>query len=266
MAITAYFYQLLLHLKKNNLINVNQTKTLFEIGEQNWYGDVKLEDLLNSAKELSEDNSRNKLVSRLEEILLDIEINNNRKKYSFELAKIFYMIIFNNEKYLAIDLHGTKDSIKYNLNEEYKVDEQYDVVTNIGTTEHIFNQYSVFKSIHNLTKPDGLMFHQVPGQGYYDHGFYNYQPTFFFDLAAANDYSIIGFWMYDNNKVEVIKVHSRENYNKIFTRDNHPTYYDNVVVFKKSSVPDKQFNLPTQFIYSDKADLDDLSNWDKNKK
>ena len=266
MAITAYFYQLLLHLKKNKIIDTNQTKSIFEIGEQNWYGDVKIEDLLTSAKDLSEENSKKEIVSRLEEILLDIKTNDSRKKFSFELAKIFYRIIFNYVKYSAIDLHGTEQSIKFNLNEEFKTEEHYDVVTNIGTTEHIFNQYNVFKTIHNLTKPDGLIFHQIPGQGYYDHGFYNYQPTFFFDLALANDYSIIGFWIYDNNKVEVIKIHTRDNYQKLFTRDNHPTYYDNVVVFKKSSIPGKEFNLPTQFIYSDKVNLEDLSNWDKNKK
>ena len=45
MAITAYFYQLLIHLKKNKIIDTNQTKSIFEIGEQNWYGDVKIEDL-----------------------------------------------------------------------------------------------------------------------------------------------------------------------------------------------------------------------------
>ena len=67
----------------------------------------------------------------------------------------------------------------------------------------IFNQFNVFKTIHDLTKPGGFIFHQLPGQGYYDHGFYNYQPTFFFDLAEANDYSMIGFWMYDNNKFHI---------------------------------------------------------------
>tara|TARA_B100000959_G_scaffold95620_1_gene101425 strand:- start:440 stop:1240 length:801 start_codon:yes stop_codon:yes gene_type:complete len=266
MAITAYFFQLLTHLKKNKLIDINQTKSIFEIGEQNWYGDVKIEDLLSLAKDLSEESSKKELVLRLQDILDEKEIFNNSKSFSFELVKIFYRIIFNNDKYSAIDLHGTEHSIKFNLNEEFKSEDQYDVVTNIGTTEHIFNQYSVFKSIHNLTKPNGLIFHQVPGQGYYDHGFYNYQPTFFFDLAAANDYSIVGFWIYDNNKVEVIKIHTRENYQKLFSRNNHPTYYDNLVLFKKSSISNKEFNLPTQFIYSEKVNIDDLSNWDKNKK
>ena len=72
MAITAYFYQLLIHLKKNKIIDTNQTKSIFEIGEQNWYGDVKIEDLLFSAKDLSEENSKKELVSKLEEILLDV--------------------------------------------------------------------------------------------------------------------------------------------------------------------------------------------------
>ena len=266
MAITSYFYQLLIHLKKNKLIDFEKTKSILEIGEQNWYGDVKLEDLLSTVKDCSEKENKKILISRLEEIISNIEITNDSKIYLFELAKIFYKSIFNFNDYLAIDLHGTEHSIKFDLNNEYKGKKKYDVVTNIGTAEHIFNQFNVFKTIHNSTKPGGLIFHQLPGQGYYDHGFYNYQPTFFFDLAQANDYSIIGFWMYDNNKTEIIKVHTKENYQKLFSRENHPTYYDNVVVFKLSSEKEKEFTLPIQHIYSEKVDKEDVNRWNKNKK
>ena len=47
-----------------------------------------------------------------------------------------------------------------------------------------------FKTVHDLTVPGGLMIHEMPFNGWVDHGFYNFQPTFYFDLAAANGYTI----------------------------------------------------------------------------
>ena len=112
-----------------------------------------------------------------------------------------------------------------------------------------------------------MIIHQLPGQGYYDHGFYNYQPTFFFDLAQANNYFMVGFWMYDNNKKQLINVHNKENYVKLFVRENHPTYYDNIVIYKSSSEKKEEFKLPTQYIYS-KTNLssEEKKRWNANKK
>ena len=38
------------------------------------------------------------------------------------------------------------------------------------------------------------MLHIVPFEGYFNHGFFNYNPIFFYDLAIYNNYEIIGFW------------------------------------------------------------------------
>jgi hypothetical protein len=40
-------------------------------------------------------------------------------------------------------------------------------------------------------RPGGLAIHALPHQGGADHGFYNYHPTFFHDLAAANGYRLL---------------------------------------------------------------------------
>ena len=45
MAITSYLYQILISLKKKELISSGKTNSILEIGEQNWYGDVSLKDL-----------------------------------------------------------------------------------------------------------------------------------------------------------------------------------------------------------------------------
>ena len=78
---------------------------------------------------------------------------------------------------------------------------------------------------------------------------------------------MMGFWMYDNNKKELINVHNRENYVKLFVRENHPTYYDNIVIYKSSTEKKEEFKLPTQNIYS-KINLSpaEKKRWDANKK
>ena len=71
----------------------------------------------------------------------------------------------------------------------------YDVVTNFGTTEHIFNQWNCFSVIHGATKVGGAMYHVLPATGYLDHGYYCYTPLFFRDLAKANGYEIVDMFM-----------------------------------------------------------------------
>jgi hypothetical protein len=69
--------------------------------------------------------------------------------------------------------------------------QQYDLVMNFGTTEHLFNQYNAFKVIHELAMPGGFIFHQLPTMGYLDHGYFNYQPKVFDCLRVANAYDLI---------------------------------------------------------------------------
>ena len=72
---------------------------------------------------------------------------------------------------------------------------KYDFVTNHGTSEHILNQYNVFKAIHDFTRVNGYMLHAVPFTVHVDHGFFNYQPNFFEALAKYNSYEVSGIWV-----------------------------------------------------------------------
>ncbi len=67
----------------------------------------------------------------------------------------------------------------------------FDLILNCGTSEHVFNQWNLFKTIHEAVKPGGIMYHRVPLTGHLDHGYFTYQPRFFFDLAKANGYELI---------------------------------------------------------------------------
>jgi hypothetical protein len=68
---------------------------------------------------------------------------------------------------------------------------KYNLVTNFGTTEHVANQLNAFKIIHDLTAPNGIMVHELPAQGMFNHGLVNYNPKFFWLLARSNGYKFI---------------------------------------------------------------------------
>lgn len=98
------------------------------------------------------------------------------------------------EKYTAIDVNEKYGSLMMDLNEnlrrKYGFEEQFDLVTNNGTGEHIFNQYMVMRNMHQLAKPGGLMLHVMPFINWVNHGFYNFHPILYLDLAQANEYKV----------------------------------------------------------------------------
>ena len=98
---------------------------------------------------------------------------------------------FGYTEYQCIDLrHGT---IEHDLNQELHHTQQYDLVTNLGTAEHVFNQARVFRTIHELCKPEGVMLHALPGNAWGNHGLYRYTRAFLDALEAANHYERLDF-------------------------------------------------------------------------
>lgn len=87
--------------------------------------------------------------------------------------------------YTSIDINSYNGSIIADLNVEHEWETQYDVVTNNGTSEHIFNQHAVFVNMRRLCRVGGVMIHSLP-TSYFDHGFYNYNPNLFFSVAKTN--------------------------------------------------------------------------------
>src|SRR4051812_43925438 len=66
-----------------------------------------------------------------------------------------------------------------------------DLVANLGTTEHLANPVGGFALMHYLTKPGGIMFHDVPLFGMGNHGLTNPTPKFWHLLAELNGYEVI---------------------------------------------------------------------------
>ena len=100
---------------------------------------------------------------------------------------------------VSIDLVGSGDDFRrLDLNVEGAPRDlagEFDLVTNTGTTEHIFNQPNCFRVIHDLAKVRGVMAHALPAAGYANHGFFHYTVKFFTALASANDYHCLDAWL-----------------------------------------------------------------------
>ena len=123
---------------------------------------------------------------------LQKNLENLRNKKNFSTKDYFKSIGFRD--YKSIDINGAYGSFQFDLNKNiaktYNFNQKYDLVINNGTGEHVFNQYALFLNFHNLTKVGGIMLNILPFIDWINHGFYNFNPIFFADLAASNNYKI----------------------------------------------------------------------------
>ena len=95
----------------------------------------------------------------------------------------------------CIDLHGQNGAFPIDLCKQ--IDDpfwtgKFDVLTNLGTSEHVSDQPMCWENIHNLVKVGGIFIHVIPRVGEWpDHSPYAYQKLFLKTLASVNDYHII---------------------------------------------------------------------------
>lgn len=92
--------------------------------------------------------------------------------------------------YEAIDGNG-RGSITWDLNAKWSHADQFDLVTDFGTGEHIFNQAQVWRTLHVLTRAGGYIVFDRPMSGYPTHCFYFIQPCLIHDIADANGYETV---------------------------------------------------------------------------
>lgn len=92
--------------------------------------------------------------------------------------------------YLSIDGNG-RGTMTWDLNRPLPdTIGTYDLVTDFGTGEHVFDQAQVWRTLHNLCTMGGFIVWDRPTQGYPSHGYYCTDPCLFDDLAAANHYRV----------------------------------------------------------------------------
>lgn len=255
MAITHIEYALLRRLTEQSLFP--DQPSVLELGQSNWYGDVPIEDFVGDIRHFVADETE------AEGLVADVlRISQDQgKNWLFHLADVFWQAFLGDHKYQAIDLDGVDDrALKHDLNEPVPLDETFDVVCNFGTAEHVFNIYQVFKTIHDCTKLDGWMLHGLPFQGWVDHGFYNFQPTFFFDLAEANGYGTGVFLYAEISPPQIIPITSRATVHEIVERGEIGA---NAMVFTAlRKTMDAPFKAPMQGYYGRRLDAEAAKRWE----
>jgi len=183
--------------------------------------------------------------------LNNIDWLNNIEKNRINSKILWERLGFNNIAF--IDPDGVHNAMKYDFNFdiqiEYKYKKTFDVVTNFGTAEHIFNQYLVFKNIHNLCNKNGLMIHSLPIQGALEHGLYNYQPNFFISLAKINNYHIkyIGIRHKDINNYALEELDDLSKLNNLMKTIDIKTTLGIFVIYEKTL--NNTFQIPFQGRY-----------------
>lgn len=108
-------------------------------------------------------------------------------------------------RYVSIDGNG-RGTVLADLNRPLTMKlGQFDLVTDYGTGEHVFDQARLWRTVHELTKPHGYIAFDRPVQGYEGHGFYNTHECLFHDIAAANDYEVIQLARTPTSRGELIR-------------------------------------------------------------
>lgn len=176
------------------------------------------------------------------------------------------------KEYIALDINSKMDADIVDLNLVFDAKRKFYLVTNNGTGEHIFNQAAVFENCHNLCIENGLILHILPFINWINHGFYNFNPILFLDLAAANNYEIIKFFI-GNRWGDTRGINTEYEYYKPKTKptnlfknikiarglgphsDDQFPNLSIVVVFRKKK--DQDFRIPLQGKY--KKDIEDAS-------
>lgn len=243
MAISGVHYRLL----KEHANLLKRGGSLLEIGEANWYGDVEPVECILHDNQLEND----PFYFRYNTFKKTIESGN-----LFAIARIAYEVLWSPKVVHSVDINGTKDAFRQDLNGPLKLPRKYDTIINHGTAEHVFNIAHVFKSMHDACVTGGYMIHESPFTGWVDHGFYTLQPTLFYDVAHANEYEVISLSICEIKSGTIIRVESREHLHALTELPNNALLF---VVMRKTV--DKPFRIPMQGVYDLRLSEEGIKAW-----
>lgn len=95
-------------------------------------------------------------------------------------------------EYMAIDLSGENDSKKWDLSEPLKTNKKFDLVCDLGTSEHVKDLFQCFSNVNKLTKVGGVMIHENPKKENWPlHGYHYRTKEFYDELVSVAGYELI---------------------------------------------------------------------------
>jgi SAM-dependent methyltransferase len=107
----------------------------------------------------------------------------------------------------------------------------YDAVLDVGTLEHVFDTAAYMATMVQLLAPGGTVLHLSPTQGGPNHGFYCFQPTFFFSYYRTNGFTDLEAHLVelpstradaDDERIRVVPI---DNHNNLDFRPSTPQTY-----------------------------------------
>jgi hypothetical protein len=102
--------------------------------------------------------------------------------------------------------------------EEYV--QQFDVVIDHGTLEHVFHLPNALNAVFKFLNIGGRAITSSPSNGFFDHGFYMFQPTLFQDFYSANKWEI--------TSIEVVQFSHNQETEPCFFTDYYQGQFDSV--------------------------------------
>lgn len=253
MAISAIEYTLFRRMREQNAAPLGAD--LLELGQANWYGDVPVEQLAQDIYRFAREEERRDLFCRLDEI-----VRARRPQVLFEIAEVFWRVFVQPASLTAIDFHGTERALKRDLNEPLDLGRQFGLVCNLGTAEHVFDIARVMRTIHEATAPGGMMVHGIPFTGWIEHGFYTVQPTFFWDLAAANGYRIAVYLYVEFKPLKFVQLTRRET---ILEMAKAKTIAEGALLYcvLRKPMEERPFRVPIQGYYAGSISAEAAQAW-----
>ena len=98
--------------------------------------------------------------------------------------------------------------------------QQFDVVIDHGTLEHVFHLPNALHAVFQFLKFGGRAITSSPSSGFFDHGFYMFQPTLFLDFYSANKWDI--------TSIQVVQFTFNQETEPCFFTDYYPGQFDSV--------------------------------------
>ena len=254
MAISVPLYLIIRDLHRYGMLP--QGGSLLEIGEANWYGDIRPLSMVEDIQRLVTDPvRRDALVARLKQL-----VETDPPTLRFDVVKVFYELYFSPSETQAIDFDGTPGALTLDLNHPVDLGRQFDTVINNGTAAHVFNIAQVFRTIHEHTAPGGLMLHEAPFTGWVDHGFYALQPTLFFDLAEFNGYALQGLLITNLADQSALQVRGREHLYELI-RERKIQENSQLFAVMRKNPAEAPFKIPFQGYYRESLPESGMAAW-----
>lgn len=197
--------------------------------------------------------------SQLEYAFKQTEIKFNKKNFQIlkkfpkgrRISTKFFWHELGIKNYFCSDINK-KSKINIDLNypiKDKKLLNQFDLVTDHGNNEHVFNVGEAYKSMYNLTKKGGLLWvYQLVNN---TNGFFNFDISFFEGFAAANNLSIVhACYLIHTNDYDQFIIPADKSLLKTINLDV-ADYISISYVFKKNS--NKKFEYYYQYNYNKRS-------------